>query len=227
MDQEVVGAVKAVAPHPFNSDLVYVGTVNGGVWRTTNATSARPTWDQLTDAAPIGALEFDPIDPTHVTLVAGTGRFSSLLRAGGSLIGVLRTTDSGITWTTHNPGGLFTAFHICDVASRGNTIVVASNSVGGGIFRATSAGLPAEMWTQVSGAPGSGLPAGVSFALAGDPTLARFSHLYAHSGTNGIFKSTDTGGTWSKVSTAAMDALIATSANVKISVGVRENVYVA
>ena len=32
------GAIEAIAPHPANPDIVFVAAVNGGVWRTTNAT---------------------------------------------------------------------------------------------------------------------------------------------------------------------------------------------
>jgi hypothetical protein len=223
VDREVVGAVKAVAVHPTNPDIVYAGAVNGGVWRTGNARAARPTWTQLTDgqlSLSMGAMAFDPTDGTHRTLVAGTGRFSSMNRSGGALIGLLRTTDEGLTWTTLGGGGLFRAFHICDVAPRGHTIVAAANNAG--IFRTTDAG---ASWTQVSGAPGSGLPAGVSFALAGDPD--RPARLFAHVGTAGIFRSSNTGKTWTKVSTAAMDALLNQAVNVKIAVGANRNVYVA
>lgn len=220
---EVVGAVKAVATHPTDPDIVYVGAVNGGVWRTRNARSARPTWQQLTDAQrslSIGALELDPTDSSHRTLVAGTGRFSSMNRAGGALIGLLRSSDEGASWTTLDAGGVFRSVHICDVAPRGQTIVVAANNAG--IFRTTDGG---GSWTQISGEAGTGLPAGVSFALAGDPT--RPARLYAHVGAAGIFRTGDTGRTWSKVSSAAMDALLGQAFNVKISVGTRNNVYVA
>jgi photosystem II stability/assembly factor-like uncharacterized protein len=223
VDKEVVGAIKAVAPHPSDPDIVYAGSVNGGVWRTRDATSARPTWDHLTDDLPslsIGALQFDPTDGTHATLVAGSGRFSSLARIGGALIGVLRTTDGGSTWTVHDAAGQFRAFHICDVVPRGPTIVVAANNAG--IFRTTDAG---TSWAPVTGAAGTGLPAGVSFALAGDPTTP--THLFAHVGTAGVFRSTDTGGSWAKVSTAAMDALLPQAVNVKISTGTADDVYVA
>ena len=131
VDGEVVGAVKAVAAHPTDPDIVYVGAVNGGVWRTRNARDARPTWEQLTDAQQslsLGALELDPTDSATRTLVAGTGRFSSLSRIGGALIGVLRTTDGGATWTTLDGDGQLRGLHICDVASRGQTIVVAANA---------------------------------------------------------------------------------------------------
>jgi hypothetical protein len=92
---EVVGAIHAVAAHPTDANILYAGGVNAGIWRTSNATAASPTWTPLTDNFPslsIGALEFDPTDATRRTLVAGIGRFSSFGRSGGPLAGLLRTT---------------------------------------------------------------------------------------------------------------------------------------
>src|SRR5262249_44181875 len=97
-NNEVVGPIHTVAAHPTDSNILYVGGVNGGIWRTGNAKAASPTWTPLTDNFPslsIGALEFDPTDATHRTLVAGIGRFSSFGRNGGPLTGILRTTDGG------------------------------------------------------------------------------------------------------------------------------------
>ena len=45
-DDEVVGAINAVAPHPANANIVYVGAVNGGIWKTTNAMAGSPTWER-------------------------------------------------------------------------------------------------------------------------------------------------------------------------------------
>src|SRR5262245_18400550 len=36
----VAGAIEAIAVNPANSDVVYVGTVNGGIWKTEHANSA-------------------------------------------------------------------------------------------------------------------------------------------------------------------------------------------
>ena len=220
----MVGAIKAVAVHPTNRDIVYVGGINGGVWRTTNATAARPHWDSLTDnegSLSIGALQLDPTDVSCRTIVAGTGRFSSLNRMGGGLIGLLRSTDDGNTWTTLDGGGVLKGLHICGVAPRGSTIVIAANN--GGLFRSIDTGVT---WQALTGTPGTGLPAGTSFALASDPSDP--TRLYAHVGTSGIYRSTDTGATWSKVSNAAIGALLtAGTVNVKISVGFHDNVYVA
>src|SRR5256885_15310945 len=65
------GAIQTVAAHPTIADILYIGSVNGGIWRTTNATALRPNWVPLTDfqaSLSIGALEFDPADPSHQTL---------------------------------------------------------------------------------------------------------------------------------------------------------------
>ena len=45
----VAGAINAIVPSPNSADVIYVGTVNGGVWMTSNATAASPTWVALTD----------------------------------------------------------------------------------------------------------------------------------------------------------------------------------
>lgn len=73
-NNEVCGAIQALAPHPTNANVLYVGAVNGGVWRTTNALASSPTWTPLTDSRPsqsIGALDLDPTDASSSTLLAG------------------------------------------------------------------------------------------------------------------------------------------------------------
>src|SRR5262245_10301149 len=48
-NNEVVGAVQTVAAHPTNPAILYAGTVNGGIWKSTNATVASPSWTPLTE----------------------------------------------------------------------------------------------------------------------------------------------------------------------------------
>src|SRR5688572_19554876 len=42
--EPVTGAVSAIVAHPTDANVVWVGTVNGGVWRTTNALDDEPNW---------------------------------------------------------------------------------------------------------------------------------------------------------------------------------------
>lgn len=41
---EVAGAVQAVVAHPTDANILWVGAVNGGIWRTTNALATSINW---------------------------------------------------------------------------------------------------------------------------------------------------------------------------------------
>ena len=221
-DQPVSGAIRMAAPHPSDPNIVYVGAVNGGVWKTMDAMSPNPSWEPLTDDArslSIGALALDPTDPTHQTVVAGTGRYSSNNRTGTALIGLMRTTDGGASWDVIDGGKLLRNAQIVGVAPRGPVIVVASDK---GLFRSSEDG----KWKKISGAPDSGLPNGYAFDLASDP--ADPARLYANAGAKGIFQSLDSGATWTKISDASLETMLtADTANIRIAVGPNHTLYVA
>jgi hypothetical protein len=246
-NQGVSGAIKAVAVHPSNPAIIYVATVNGGIWKTISGTAAvtntvnntqnGPSWTALTDSQvslSMGALKFDPTDVANNTLVAGFGRFSSDLSIGGSRAGILRTSDGGTTWANLNGGGTLTGENISGIAPRGAIIVAgvdtndANTCSGLGIERSTDTG---ATFTAISGT--GNLPLGQSFDVAGDPSNSAI--LYTgivipngcSNGTSGIYKSTDTGATWALVSNSTMNTLISPADNIKISVGNSNNVYVA
>jgi photosystem II stability/assembly factor-like uncharacterized protein len=240
---EVVGAVHTVVAHPHAAGTFYIGAVNGGVWKTTNGTSQNVNWIRLTDnqsSNSIGALAFDPTDPAYKTLVAGIGRFSSFgSSAGGGRNGLLKTTDGGATWTAINGGGVLQEKNISGVAPRGNVIVVSVNTATSftfsniGIWRSADGGATFQQIAVGNGAA-TGLPGGVTHDLVGDPqrpnrlfTSVVFADLVG--GRNGVFRSDDTGATWTRVSNPAMDALIVSNvtSNIEFAVGNHNNVYVA
>ncbi len=196
----VVGAIQVVVPHPTNSAVVYVGTVNGGVWKTTNSTSQNgPVWTALTDqqsSLSIGALDLDPTYSARATLLAGIGRFSSLASDGGDRTGLLRSTNGGLSWTSLGAQEL-RGKNISGVAARGSVLVAAANSsVSGpaGIYRSSDGG---QTFALVSGDGVSGLPTGAVSDLYGDPSNS--SRLYAGLLKVGLFRSDDAGATWINV----------------------------
>ncbi|UOQ90603.1 hypothetical protein MUN74_06745 [Agromyces endophyticus] len=220
-NDEVAGAVQTVVAHPSDPNVAWVGTVNGGVWRTMNATANSPTWTPLTDqqaSLSIGALELDPTVATNTVLLAGIGRVSSFGRISGPLNGLLRTADGGTTWTPLG-GAQLAGESISGVAPRGTTIVVSSNANSnvfgagqGGIFRSTNSG---TTFTRLSGNGTSGLPNIGVFDLVGDPSNPAV--LYAGS-QQGIFLSTDTGATWSNVTNQVTGISNATTNNLELAV---------
>lgn len=188
------GAVESVVPQPGNANVIYAATVNGGVWKTTNALAATPTWTPLTDSQPslsMGAIALDPGDVNNV--VAGTGRWSSFGNDGNTqgLIYVSRNAGASFAQTTTSPFG---DQKIGGIAIRGNTILVTTPDPAG-LARTTDGG---ATWTQVSGGVGTGLPAGGIFDLAEDGGNA--SRLYATVDGVGVFRSTDSGATWVNIS---------------------------
>ena len=135
-NNQINGAIQAIAVHPTDPNVMYVGSVNGGIWKTTNATAASPHWVPLTDNLPslsIGALEFDPTDTTHQTLLAGLGSTSSYF-LNDQFTGVLRSTDGGATWSQLGTAvSNLAGENITSVAARGSTLLAgADNAWGGG-----------------------------------------------------------------------------------------------
>ena len=244
---QVIGAIKAVVADPQDEKTLFVGTVNGGIWKTRNGTDPSPTWTPLTDAhasLSIGALAMHP--GNRDVLVAGIGLWSDYGRNGGPLTGVLKTVNGGGNWTaldgSAGSGVSLVGRNVAAVAVRdlpgggtsGNIIMVAVDTTESGllqdtgIFRSTDGG---NTFLQVSGAA---LPGGRTYDLVGDPINPAVFYTGVvgadqFSGQNGIYKTSDYGVTWSKVSSTAIDQLIVTgqTTNLKISVGKQNNVYAA
>lgn len=225
---EVDGAIHTVVVHPDDDDILWIGTVNGGIWKTTNATAASPTWIPLTDDFPslsTGAMELDPADPD--TILAGIGRFSSFGGNGGPLTGLLLSEDGGNSWTEIDDP-LLLLQNISGVAVRGNTMLAASNSNTGssGVFQSINGGVD---WTRISGGLGTGLPSGSVFDLVGDPTLGNI--FYASVASNGLYRSIDSGANWVRISQdgGALQQIITDfrNNNTEMAVGNDGRLYVA
>jgi len=196
-NNQVNGAVEAVAFHPTNRDIAYAGTVNGGVWRTDNFQVANPTWVPLTDNQPslsIGSIAFSPLDSTGNTLFVGTGNFSNGFD-GDFSAGLLRTTDGGKIWsntaTASAFGGAIRRILPTSIGtSLANQIVLVAAA--DGILRSTDGG---QTFTQLGAAVG--LPTRPASDIIADPN--NFNRFYAAIPDDGVFLSTNGGANWSRI----------------------------
>jgi hypothetical protein len=204
----VAGAINAIVPSPSSADIVFVGTVNGGVWKTSNATAATPTWTPLTDtqlpALSINSLAISPVSPN--TLFAGTGSTSSFAFFGSPGFGVARSTDGGVTWTVL-AAATFAGRRIDSIVpttlSGGNVVLAATLFDEGGVYRSTDNGVT---FTRISGNGTSGLPsAGVSKLIADPGNANRFyagvPENFGAGAVAGVYRSDDGGVTWTAVNT--------------------------
>ena len=87
---------KALDGVPSQPHTFYMGVVNGGVWKTTDAGR---TWRPIFDDQPtgsIGALAVAPSDPRIVYVGTGEAQQRPDLATGD---GIYKSTDGGRTWT--------------------------------------------------------------------------------------------------------------------------------
>jgi hypothetical protein len=214
----VAGAINAIAADPTNANIVFVATVNGGIWRTNDATDSSPFWTPLTDQYPslsIGAIALSPLDsngqpltantpPSNLVLYAGTGRFSSGYQDGGPRTGLLRTTDGGNTWTELGQS----TFQALDIASvvpttmapdgtlKTQVILVGTN---GGAFRSTDGGVTWGSGPVLAGNVTALVPnQSASDLVAGLGNPDRFYAAVTGTGPV-VFRSDSGGATWNPV----------------------------
>lgn len=211
-NNEVSGAIHTVLTHPNNANVMYIGAVNGGIWRTTNALQTRPTWVPLTDHLPslsIGAMDMDPANPARI--VAGIGNYSSFAE-GGNLTGLILTEDAGATWTVIDDP-LLVGKNISGVTIRGDLILA---SAGGGffgsspnpdtgLFRSTDGGVTwqnIELLDRDANFPDEPVEFEV-FDLVADPSPDNTGRYYAAVAETGIFRTDDGGANWTNVTSGS------------------------
>jgi hypothetical protein len=210
------GAIEAVAVDPSDANHVFVGTVDGGVWGTSNATASSPNWAPLTDQLPslsFGAIAFDPQDASHNTVYAGAGDFTNGGGVQGPAAGLFKTTNDGASWV---PVGNLAGQQIESVVpttintATGQVILVASNN--GGVWRSADGG--ATPFKPISGAVGTGLPPGGATNLKGDP--GNNMRFYAALPGIGVYLSNDGGATWAPTSNGQL-ANVGTTGRIEVA----------
>jgi hypothetical protein len=170
-----------------------LGTAGGGIWTSDNGGAS---WTARSDNAPslaIGSLAIDPANPLH--LIAGTGEEHN---CGDCFwgAGVLSSTNGGTSWTTQNPGGVFTGAHIGQVAispTNSNTMYAATDN---GLYITTNGG---TTWAKPTD-PSYTQFGGDVTAVVIDPANAQIVYMagtgYVGASNAIIAESTDGGLTW-------------------------------
>lgn len=197
----VIGAIQSLLVNPIaeagGAITAYAGSVNGGVWRTTDLLATNAVWAPLTDNMPslsVGTMAFDQADITYQTLVYGAGAYSNYYGVSGPLTGVFRSGNSGLNWTQLG-ASTFAGASISSLAINGSNyavgVVSQNGTASGGIFLSADSG---GNFTQVQEV--QGLPNAPVAALTADPNNA--GRLVAGVVGNGIYVSTNGGGNWTQ-----------------------------
>lgn len=186
----------------------YVGTRNGGIWKTTNSgTTFEPVFDSQSHLS-IGAIAIAPANPEIVW--AGTGE-AYCARSSHSGDGVYKSTDGGKTWRKM---GLRDSHHIPKIIVHpANSDIVFIASMGHlftpnaerGVFKTIDGGLTWQKVLFINDTIGvidlAMDPSNPDILYAGTYDKARFPWHYEAGGPgSGIYKTADGGRTWKRLS---------------------------
>ncbi len=204
------GRVVDFAVNPNNPIEFYVGYASGGVWYTNNnGTSFTPVMDN----SPTQNVGCVSVDWKNNTIWVGTGEVNAS-RSSYAGIGLLKSDDQGKTWQNM---GLTDSHHISSILinpSNPSEVVVGavghlySNNEERGVFKTTDGG---KSWNktlfindetgiiEISTNPNN---FNTMYATAWDKDRKAWNFDGGGEGS-GVYKSTDGGSSWNKISTEA------------------------
>jgi photosystem II stability/assembly factor-like uncharacterized protein len=195
------GRIRSIIINSSNSNQILIGSVSGGIWKTTNGGSSWTPKLDTQDPISIGSMVL--VGSSTVYAGTGEGWWNTDAVYGG---GIYKSTDFGDTWSllSSTIGANIWNFRNVlrmDVDPSGNVYAVtkAYNVTGGvgnyytngGLFRTTDGG---TSWTKISQTT-------ITNYYAGTDVIAVSSSVILFStDSDGIYRTTNSGTTWTKIS---------------------------
>jgi len=150
------GRIVCMAIDPNNSNNLWVGSGSGGMYKSTNAGTS---WTNVVTNLPVLGVSSIIIDPSNSNIIyAGTGElysteytynntgFNVWKTRGTYGIGVIKSTDGGVTWAQIMPkisSNLFAINMLAFQPGNSSTIYACASD---GLFRSTNSGIG---WTKI------------------------------------------------------------------------------
>lgn len=195
------GRIRAIAVHPTTPATIFIGSVSGGIWKTIDSGAS---WNPVNDFMgnlSVSSIVFDPANPDIIYAGTGEGFFNSDAVRG---YGVFKSIDGGLTWnqlpatvpSTTVTDSTYSWFYVNRLAIAADGTLLAATrgyySNRGNLWRSTDGGLT---WSNTYN---TGRVYDVRFD-PNEPTKA----LAAVTGSSDsyIFRSTDSGQSWTTVKT--------------------------
>jgi BNR/Asp-box repeat. len=189
------GRVKSLAIHPTNGAILYAGSANGGVWKTTNAGLSWQSRWKFQDSLAIGSIAIAPSAPD--TIYASTGEDTPNYGPSYGGVGIYKSTDAGQTWTKKSDASILGArcskIHVHP--TNPNIVYLASET---GIHKSTDGG---DNWGRVLSGHATDL------VIAADAPAT----LYAGLWNNGVYKTTDSGASWNRITSTIRISILGIS----------------
>ena len=146
------GRTLCLAEHPLDSNIIWMGSASGGIWKTTTGGRGAAAWQRVETGFPVLGVSSIAINPENPKVIyAGTGEVYNLENSlpniairttrGTYGIGILKSADGGQTWSKcldWSYGQLRAVQHIRLNPLRPETVYAATTE---GLLRSYNAGL--------------------------------------------------------------------------------------
>ncbi len=201
------GRISAIDAVDKNPDIIYVGSAGGGVWKTKNGgTTFKPIFDKYCQS--IGAVRIDQSNPKVVWIGSGEPWTRNSVSIGD---GIYKTTDSGENWKNLGLNKTERIARIIIDPNNSNIVYVAAlGELWGpnnerGLYKTSDGGKTWEKVLFVDENTGCCDvifdPFDSNIIYAGMWQFRRSAHYFNSGGKgSGLYKSTDAGKTWTKLS---------------------------
>ena len=174
------GRINVVCVDPSNPNTIYFGAPAGGIWKSTNAGDS---WTPLSDYLPQIGVSGIAVDPNNSNIIyISTGDKDA---SDSYSIGVLKSVDGGITWSTTGLTFNNSFKGAGDILINPNNSQMLWCATSTGLFRTLNGGLS---WTNQFG---GNFTQGTLRIKPNDPTVVYVSSR------NKFYKSIDSGATFS------------------------------
>jgi len=193
------GRMTGLALDPAVPGTVYASAADGGLWKSYDSGG---TWTAIGDGLEtlaMGAIAIDPTTPRNILAGSGEGNNSNDSLNG---TGLFRSTDGGGSWTKSTfagsvpTGGTPTNIRVIQYDLLNPLKVYCAGD--GGFYKSIDGGVN---WTKMKGGLPSGTPSGTDLLIhpTNDQILYAAVGVFTGSSLNGIYKSTDEGASWIKL----------------------------
>lgn len=199
----VGGRTVSIAIDPVDTNVVWLGSASGGLWKSVTGGIGANAWQSVETGFPVLGVSAIAINPqNHNEMYIGTGETYSygtavnglLIRTtrGSHGIGILKSTDGGITWT-HTLNWLYQqqrgVWKVVYNYQNPATVIAATTD---GIYKTTDAGVT---WLQTDTNK-------MVMDMVMDPVDTNI--MYAGVGNlgtanGGLYRSSNGGDTWTKI----------------------------